>query len=166
MNQLTLSGRGLLGFEPIRRGFGGFGVVLQQHAEEEGRPLFGVFTAQQRIPARLLTHTQETNHSQQDKNYLYWSQRAEAGCQWSAPTDGEEVYLLDLLHRSEVQDDVADTLSLLTHRVDGKTLKLDGSSLQSERTESPRCISVTQFGKILTESNTRGGKRRSTRQQI
>lgn len=54
MNQRTLSGRSLLGFEPIRRGFGGLGVVLQHRAEEEGWPLFGVFTAQQRIPARLL----------------------------------------------------------------------------------------------------------------
>lgn len=54
MNQRTLSGRSPLGFEPIRRGFGGLGVVLQHHAEEEGWPLFGVFTAQQRIPVRLL----------------------------------------------------------------------------------------------------------------
>lgn len=44
-------------------------------------------------------------------------------------TGGEEHYLFDLLHRSEVQDDVADTFLLLAHRVNGETLKLDGSSL-------------------------------------
>ena len=66
--QLTLSGRGLLGFEPIRRGFGGLGVALQRHAEQEGWFQFGVFTAQQGIPARLLMG-QNTS--------VYWSQKAQ-----------------------------------------------------------------------------------------
>lgn len=72
MKQLTVSGRGLLGFEPIRRGFGGLGVVLQHHAEEEGWSLFGVFTAQQWIPARLLTHRKHLyiTHNNQ-KMYIY-----------------------------------------------------------------------------------------------
>lgn len=44
-------------------------------------------------------------------------------------TGGEEDYLFDLLYRSEVQDDVADTFFLFAHRVNSETLKLDGSSL-------------------------------------
>ena len=71
MNQLTLSWWGLPGFEPIRRGFRGLGVVLQPHAEEEGWSLFGVFTAQQRIPARLLKTNIIYTTIKQDKKCAY-----------------------------------------------------------------------------------------------
>lgn len=44
-------------------------------------------------------------------------------------TGREEDYLFDFLYGSEVQDNVANTFLLFAHRVNSKTLKLDGSSL-------------------------------------
>lgn len=75
MNQLTLSWWGLPGFEPIRRGFRGPGVILQPRAEEEGWSLFGVFTAQQRIPARLLKTNIIFTSLTQGKNYAFTGRR-------------------------------------------------------------------------------------------
>lgn len=50
------------------------------------------------------------------KNYIFF------------PT-GVQNYLFDLVHRSQVQDDVANTLFLLVGKFKSETLKLDGSSL-------------------------------------
>lgn len=75
MNQLTLSWWGLSGFEPIGRGFRGFGVILQPHAQEECWSLFGVFTAQQRIPSRLLKTKIIFKSFKQDKNYVFTGYR-------------------------------------------------------------------------------------------
>lgn len=119
MSQPTLSGRGLLGFEPIRRGLRGFGVILQLQAEKKLWSLFGVFAAQQRIPARIL-ETRSHLHAAQNSLYFIFSA-------------GRQGYLLGLVHRSKVQDDVADAFLLFGGRIDGKALKLDGSSLQSGR---------------------------------
>lgn len=60
-------------------------------------------------------------------------------------TDREDVHLFDLLNWSKVKDNVADAFFFLADRVNSKTLKLDGSSLQSEETTPSRGISVTRL---------------------
>lgn len=138
LGELTLSGRGLLGFEPIRWRFRGLVVILQQHAEQEGRFLFGVFTAEQWIPARLLTHTTDINQNISPAHRIFYQRTFEQ-------THREDVHLFDLLNWSKVKDNVADAFFFLADRVNSKTLKLDGSSLQSEETEPSRGISVTRL---------------------
>lgn len=119
MSQQTLSGRGLLGFEPIRRGLRGLGVILQLQAEKQLWSLFGVLAAQQRIPARIL----------ESRSHLHVAQNS---VHFTFPA-GRQAYLLGLVHRAKVQDDVADAFLLFGGRIDGKALKLDGSSLQPGR---------------------------------
>jgi len=145
VDQLTVAGRGLLGSEPIRRRLVEFGVVLQRHAEEERRTLLGVLTAEQREPAGLLEEERRFNRRRRR------SRRRDAliGEGGGRGAEGGDTHLLHLLHRPQVQDDVADAVAPLAHGVDGEALKLDGRPLQSEGHETENM--VLRYFKIKLE---------------